>query len=203
MHSSSQRHLDNISKIENNFNKPIKTVLQEFNANRAVKVSAIAKALGISIATLQEWFTRYNIIRRGSGTGIKTASHSAKISKALIGRKLSEEHLAATRKGHIASGHWKGWYIDKYGYKHIGIPGNGYILEHRLVVERSIGRKLIKSEIVHHIDSNTLNNDIDNLAVISRKEHSLINKLLTHIDANLASAIVKTLLKRFPSISLP
>lgn len=49
---------------------------------------------------------------------------------------------------------------------------NGYVYEHRYVVEKEIGRPLKKSEIVHHIDGNKLNNDISNLMLMTRSEHA-------------------------------
>lgn len=36
-------------------------------------------------------------------------------------------------------------------------------LEHRDKMEKKLGRKLKRSEIVHHIDGDPTNNDIDNL----------------------------------------
>lgn len=39
----------------------------------------------------------------------------------------------------------------------------GQILLHRLIMENKIGRRLLSSEIVHHIDENRLNNHPDNL----------------------------------------
>lgn len=43
--------------------------------------------------------------------------------------------------------------------------------EHRYVMEKHIGRKLARSEIVHHIDGDPLNNKIDNLKLVSRTQH--------------------------------
>lgn len=48
----------------------------------------------------------------------------------------------------------------------------GYVPEHRLVVEKKIGRYLSLAEVVHHIDCNRKNNDIDNLMLFENsKEH--------------------------------
>lgn len=61
-----------------------------------------------------------------------------------------------------------GRYTSTSGYIQIWMPShpnavNGYVPEHRLVMERRLGRYLNKTETVHHIDGNRLNNEIDNL----------------------------------------
>lgn len=47
-----------------------------------------------------------------------------------------------------------------------------YVAEHRLVMEKHIGRYLTKDEVVHHIDENTTNNDISNLQLMTPSDHS-------------------------------
>ncbi|WP_372892007.1 HNH endonuclease [Sphingomonas sp.] len=72
-----------------------------------------------------------------------------------------------------ATGH-----IKPAGYRQIRING-AYILEHRYVVEQSLGRKLLRSEAVHHIDGNKLNNCLPNLRVMSNVDHSREHHPLT------------------------
>ena len=43
-------------------------------------------------------------------------------------------------------------------------------MNYRKVMEKHLGRELIKGEVVHHIDKNRKNNDIDNLILFSTKE---------------------------------
>ena len=50
--------------------------------------------------------------------------------------------------------------------------GNYTRTEHRLIVEKKLGRRLTSDEIVHHIDGNKWNNDPDNLMVMTREEHA-------------------------------
>src|SRR3990167_11221407 len=60
-------------------------------------------------------------------------------------------------------------YITKYGYRMLQIKGRD-INEHRLVMESVLGRRLLSSEIVHHLDHNKLNNSPDNLMIVSHSE---------------------------------
>jgi hypothetical protein len=43
--------------------------------------------------------------------------------------------------------------------------------EHRIVMEKHLGRLLTSDEIIHHIDGNKRNNDISNLLITNRSEH--------------------------------
>lgn len=53
---------------------------------------------------------------------------------------------------------------------------------HKMVVEQRIGRKLSKTEKVHHIDGNKLNNSYDNLYLCSdRRHHGLVHASLEQI----------------------
>jgi hypothetical protein len=53
--------------------------------------------------------------------------------------------------------------------------GTAYILEHRLVMERHLGRYLTPAEVVHHRDENPRNNDICNLQLFaSQAEHQRV-----------------------------
>ncbi len=55
-------------------------------------------------------------------------------------------------------------------YKTISVNGKE-VREHRWLMEQYLGRKLESWEHVHHIDDNHLNNDIENLEVLSNSEH--------------------------------
>lgn len=66
-------------------------------------------------------------------------------------------------------------YILLYKPEYSGSDKRGYIREHRYNMEIELGRKLLKTEIVHHLDGNTLNNNINNLEVMTKIEHDKMN----------------------------
>ena len=54
-------------------------------------------------------------------------------------------------------------------------PKTGGFYISRLVVEEFLGRDLSSNEIVHHIDGDPLNNNLENLQVVTRAEHMQIH----------------------------
>jgi hypothetical protein len=59
---------------------------------------------------------------------------------------------------------------------------DGYVREHRLIAEKSIGRTLDRTEVVHHKDGDRLNNHADNLEVMSQSEHMRLHEGLRKLD---------------------
>lgn len=72
---------------------------------------------------------------------------------------------------------WKGGrrsngkYILVYAPDHPYATTNGAVLEHRLVMEKVLGRYLEPYEVVHHKDGNKKNNDPSNLEVKTSSQH--------------------------------
>lgn len=82
--------------------------------------------------------------------------------------------------------------ITNYGYikirclEHPFKDFDGFVLEHRLIAEKYLlnnensieinGKKYLKPEFdVHHIDKNKQNNKLENLKIITKKEHSKLH----------------------------
>ena len=102
----------------------------------------------------------------------------------IIRRVYKYRGVPRTKKGHqnrgSGNGMWKsGALVNIAGYRMIHMPHHpkaqkprGYILEHRIIPEAYLGRVLDDDETVHHIDKMKLNNFPENLAVLSRKDHT-------------------------------
>jgi hypothetical protein len=108
-------------------------------------------------------------------------------------RKANLKGSYGFRKGHIPANkgkkllqitginhyHWKGGrIINKYGYIEILQPNHpfamirNYVFEHRLVMEKHLGRFLRTEERVHHINGIKDDNRIENLKLFSNEiEH--------------------------------
>lgn len=62
-----------------------------------------------------------------------------------------------------------------YSPEHPNANFRGYVREHRLVIEKTMGRYLEKLEVVHHINGNTLDNSLANLQLMTHAEHSRLH----------------------------
>ncbi len=107
-------------------------------------------------------------IAKALGCGISTVSRS--LNELGIPSPYSDRNM---RRG-PANAAWRGGrIIDGAGYVRVRVTDadqhiadgtrTGYMMEHRLVMARLLGRRLLKSETVHHIDNDKQHNDPGNL----------------------------------------
>lgn len=62
-------------------------------------------------------------------------------------------------------------YVRKDGYVAVKVGVRKYDLEHRLVMSEAIGRQLMPSEHVHHVNGDPADNRLSNLELLTAAEH--------------------------------
>jgi hypothetical protein len=114
-----------------------------------------------------------------------------KISKTLMGHPVSDETIRKAKESRAKNPHppvvftpeirekirqsklgeknanWKGGITNsRKGYEFVR-TGNFYVSKHRLVMEWTLGRKVQRGEVIHHINKNHRDNRPGNLALCS------------------------------------
>ncbi len=90
-------------------------------------------------------------------------------------KKMSEARLREKNPG------WKGGRFTTKGYVYILINPTGpavYRREHDLIIERIIGRSLVKGEVVHHKNEIKNDNRPENLQLMTISEHMKLHRRL-------------------------
>jgi hypothetical protein len=153
---------------------------------------SLAKRYGCSPPTIRNALMREGIDSRRGRPAFWTderlawliEQHSAGRSQSDLARELGITQTSISvrfravgiyaRRGREHHGTWKGGRIEiAGGYVGVlateddlpyGTPNaSGYILEHRLVMGRALGRRLARTETVHHINGDRADNRLENL----------------------------------------
>lgn len=74
---------------------------------------------------------------------------------------------------------------DPNRYKNRYIRARGGKPLHRVLMEKYLGRSLSDDEVVHHIDGNKHNNEISNLRVMTRRDHTFLHVAINKITKEL------------------
>ena len=125
-----------------------------------------------------------------------SAETRAKIAASRRGRRHSAEARAkiARAKQGAQNPEWKGGvrkkgcYLLELCHGHPAADRWGYVYQHRLVMERILGRYLTPHEVVHHLDGNPLNNDPANLWLLSHGEHKRLHHRISRLNPRVPAA---------------
>jgi hypothetical protein len=111
------------------------------------------------------------------------------VNPKLIYKVCKKHGIKCQRTGpRSGEGHpdWNGGRIyDKHGYVYLYTPNHPfgrksrgtYVLEHRLVMERKLGRYLLPEEVVHHINGKHDDNRPENLQLFAKNSDHLKHEL--------------------------
>lgn len=100
-----------------------------------------------------------------------------------IGKKYCSHRCSTTaswKNGSIRSNiglvgskslHWRGGRAIRNGYVFVYVGSGKYLGEHRIVMEKNLGRKLTQNEQIHHINGIKTDNRLENLQIVVKKVH--------------------------------
>jgi len=145
-----------------------------------------------------DFFCNYKCLgkwRSINKTGINSPRYGIHLSEKEK-KHLSEFNLALNRKGENHPNWMGGILKNKEGYILIHQPEHpnarhNYVLEHRLVVEKQIGRYLKINEVVHHINGIKDDNRIENLKLENRDSHKKTHHQMVSENKELRKRIEK------------
>ena len=117
---------------------------------------------------------------------------------------VSHQCRQCSRKGESWDGNK---HNDSYGYVLVYVSpndffysmanNNGYVMEHRLVMAKSLGRNLHRWEIVHHKNHNKQDNRIENLQLVSGDKHTqitIMEERIKHLESRVTQLEAENIL---------
>ena len=144
----------------------------------------IGNYLGYSTGKIHKYFHIYNIVPRKWGSdnefAKKKISKSQKGNIHALGFKMTREQkekISIIKSKGIGNKNIHNGYVRIYFPDHPKSDSRGWILEHDLIMECNIGRWLREDEVVHHKNKIKTDNRIENLQLLTRKEHAKLHRL--------------------------
>lgn len=149
----------------------------EYAAGDSIPI--VASRHGVPLSRVRTAAERAGVLR-SRAAGVRMAAEEGRLGGGMRGkqRTFTAEHKDAIRRSAIERGERTaaGRSLKPNGYVEITRGPNKGRGEHRVMMEQAIGRKLLRSEVVHHKDHVRSNNSHDNLELMSLSEHASLHR---------------------------
>jgi|GEM_PF-2114728 len=165
-------------RIETAFGQPLRDVLTQMYWRDQQSTPIIGEALGVSTSAVRKWMKELHIPRRDSSSVQNVITITGRRPRT-TGRSQVGPANHNWKGGRVR--HAKG-YVLRHSPSHPDASG-GYVLEHRLIAEEMLGRRLRPDEDVHHIDGDKTNNSRENLLVVGHDAHAELHWALRNAKA--------------------
>jgi hypothetical protein len=165
-----------------------KEVLIEEYVKKEKPMYQIASEQKVAVGTVFNYMKRYKIPTRKGFTKaglekMRVANRGNQYKTGFALSREARERISQARKGKFNNpseygGHKKkrsDGYIKVYLPSHPYCTKDGYVMEHILVMEKEIGRYITRDEVVHHQNHIRDDNRIENLQLMTFKEHASLH----------------------------
>ena len=145
--------------------------------NSGLSLTKIATQTGVAVSTVRWRLLAAGVVLRTHAEGMRVAIDGGYVPR---GRKApcSSEHRTKLSEARLrwAAEHAKGTRVTSNGYVEYTNGSNKGRSVHDVAMETVIGRRLEPNEVVHHRDRDKQHNDLPNLQLLTRSEHTRLHR---------------------------
>ncbi len=143
-----------------------------------MSIPEISRATNMGKSTVRYYLLKAGTKMRSRAEGVRNCKTLGLHLKGKKKKPFTKEHRDNIRKAKImwANKNAKGTSLKPNGYLEITRGADKNRSVHVVKMEQHIGHKLNASEVVHHVDRNRQNNDIGNLVLMTRSDHTKLHR---------------------------
>lgn len=144
-----------------------------------LSIPELSQKTGVPLSTIRFRLKKLGVLRTRS-EALALAAKAGKLGGGLRGktRVFTDEHKLNIKASRVKWGmeNAAGFSIKPNGYAEHTTGIHKGRLVHVVIMEKRIGRRLLGDECVHHIDGDRLNNDDNNLALVTKSGHARLHR---------------------------